>query len=235
MTDFDSVPNTDQGDLQLEVLPLFPLANVVLFPQIKVPLYIFEPRYRQMIEAALDSSGRIGMVTAVPAQLDQMAGDPDIFPIGCAGQIESCTRRPDGTYDIALAGVDRFRVECELERPDGQLFRRARTAILVDDLIESDADVVRDLRARVHDRYGELLARVAPQYLERLRAHDFSKISDCVYANTISVSLEVDAIEKQSLLEASSTLIRLERLLAVIDFMLAGPPPGGPGSAVSLQ
>ena len=52
---------SDRDNELIEILPLFPLANVVLFPQLRVPLYIFEPRYRQMIEAALAGNARIGI------------------------------------------------------------------------------------------------------------------------------------------------------------------------------
>ena len=235
MTGRDPDPDKDKDKERVETLPLFPLANVVLFPQLRVPLYIFEPRYRQMMEAALAGNTQIGMVTVVPDQLDNMAGDPEMFAVGCAGQIESCYTREDGTYDIALAGVARFRIEDELERPQDELFRRAKTTMLIDDTTESDATEIGGLRAQVHERYGRLIARVAPQYLEQLESHSFSQVSDTVYANTISVSLDIDSIEKQSLLEASSTLIRLERLVAVLDFKLADPLPSGPGSPASLQ
>ena len=211
----------DSSASRVELLPLFPLSNVVLFPQITVPLYIFELRYRQMIEAALAGSERIGMVTAVPEQLDEMAGDPEIFPIGCIGKIESSSKRSDGTYDIMLVGVARFRIEHEPPRTEGQLFRQAQTTLLIDDAAVSDPEALRDLREQVHDRYGRLLERLAPRYLEQFQAHDFSQVSNTIYTNTISASLDIDSIEKQSLLEASSTSSRLERLLAVLDFKLA--------------
>jgi Lon protease-like protein len=231
----DSPSTKDPEALRSEILPLFPLASVVLFPELQVPLFIFEPRYRQMVEAALAGDRLIGMVTAVPQQLDQMPGDPEVFPIGCAGRIESCNQRDDGTYNIVLAGIARFRLERELDRPEGQLFRRAQTTFLIDDTTESDAGVARQLRARVHERYGELLARTAPQYLQQLQSPTLAEISDEIYANTISLSLDIDSIEKQSLLEAPSTTIRLERLLAVLDFKLANPLPSGPANPTSIQ
>lgn len=71
-------------------LPIFPLSEVVLFPGLRVPLHIFEPRYRQMLEAALAGEPRIGMVAVLPAQVASMDGDPATFSIGCAGTIEAC-------------------------------------------------------------------------------------------------------------------------------------------------
>ena len=58
----------------LERLPLFPLANVVLFPRVKTPLHIFEPRYRQLTEHALAGERRIGMVAVRPEHLERMRG-----------------------------------------------------------------------------------------------------------------------------------------------------------------
>ena len=71
-------------------LPIFPLSNVVLFPNLQVPLHLFEPRYRQMARDALDGAGRIGMVVVRPDHVAEMASDPPIFPIGCAGTTRWC-------------------------------------------------------------------------------------------------------------------------------------------------
>lgn len=216
-------------------IPLFPLASVVLFPHLRVPLYIFEPRYRQMTEAALAGDRLIAMVTVVPDQRDAMAGDPDVYAIGCAGHIETCERRGDGTYDITLLGKHRIEIERELERPEGQLYRTAAVQILADEDAASDPSEVARLRAEVHRRYGEWLERTAPGYVERFRSTNFAAIPPSLYANSISLSLTVDPIEKQSLLEASSTRARLERLLAVLDFELAQATTRGPLNPTTLQ
>ncbi len=214
---------TDRSAEQVETLPLFPLASVALFPRVRILLHVFEPRYRQMIAIARCGTSRIGMVTAVPDQIDAMAADPAIFPIGCAGQITSCKQRTDGTYDVVLMGACRFRIERELGRAQGQLFRTAQVAILADDESEVNTREVALLRARVHQCYSKLLSRLAPSALEDFHSRGLASIPDEVYANTISLSLNLDSVEKQSLLEASSTMIRLERLLAVLAFKLADP------------
>lgn len=226
---------TDQGAERVEFLPIFPLDSVVLFPRVRVPLYIFEPRYRQMTEAALGGSGRIGMVTVVPEQVDLIGHDPELFPIGCAGQIKSSKKRGDGTYDILLEGVFRFRIEREIDRPEGQLYREAQVAILPDDESEPTGPEIQQLRTQVHQRYDRLLERIAPEHLEHFRSMGFDTMPHAVYANTISVSLSIDTVEKQSLLESSSTLVRLERLLAVLEFKLAEPLSRGPSNPASIQ
>jgi Lon protease-like protein len=226
---------TGRSAERVEFLPVFPLASVVLFPHVRVPLYIFEPRYRQMIEAALHGAGRIGMVTVLPDQVDLIGGDPEIFQIGCAGRIESCKKRGDGTYDILLLGESRFRVEREIDPPDGQLYREAQVAILPDESSVPPGSEIDGLRNQVHQYYDQLIERIAPEHLEQFRSMGFDVMPHAVYANTVSASLNIDAAEKQSLLESASTTIRLERLLAVLEFKLAESSTAGPSSPTTVQ
>ena len=109
-----------------ELIPLFPLSNVVLFPHIHCPLHIFEARYQQMIAAALSGARRIGMVTVLPEHQTEMGGDPPLFSIGCIGTIEQSRRRDDGRYDIVLLGAERFRIVEEIPRDAERLYRLAR-------------------------------------------------------------------------------------------------------------
>lgn len=88
----------------IESLALFPLSDVVLLPEVSVPLYVFEPRYRQMTRDALAGGHQIGMVTVRPDSVSAMAGNPPVFEIGCLGRIANAQARPDGTYQILLLG-----------------------------------------------------------------------------------------------------------------------------------
>ena len=111
-------------------IPIFPLANVVLFPKLRVPLYIFEPRYRQMTREALDGARRIGMVTVRPDHIEDTAGDPPIFSIGCEGRIVQSELLADGGYNVVLLGARRFEILSE-QLPDGdRLYRTAEVALL---------------------------------------------------------------------------------------------------------
>ncbi len=89
---------------QIDSLALFPLSDVVLLPEVSVPLYIFEPRYRQMTRDALAGTQQIGMVTVRPDSLAEIAGNPPIFEVGCLGRIAHAQERPDGTFQILLIG-----------------------------------------------------------------------------------------------------------------------------------
>src|SRR5881296_1532002 len=93
-----------------DLLPLFPLPNVVLFPNVFLPLHIFEPRYREMVADALAGERVIGMVLLKPGWEHTYHESPPVYPIGCSGVISHDERLPDGRYDIVLHGLDRFRV-----------------------------------------------------------------------------------------------------------------------------
>src|SRR3990172_1005369 len=111
-----------------EEIALFPLSSIVLFPRVRTPLHVFEPRYRQMTEHALAGDHRIGMVMVHPDHAAEMAGDPPLYPIGCAGIISQAQRFPDGRFLVVLEGVWRFRIAEELPRPPRLLYRMERSA-----------------------------------------------------------------------------------------------------------
>ena len=84
-----------------DLLPLFPLPSVVLFPGVFLPLHIFEPRYREMVADALQADRLIGMVLLREGWNDDYEGRPPVYDVGCSGVITMPTvsaRRPsDGT------------------------------------------------------------------------------------------------------------------------------------------
>jgi len=94
-------------------IPIFPLPNVVLFPNVFLPLHIFEPRYRAMVKDALASDRIIGMVLLRPGFEPNYAGRPPVYPIGCAGLITHSEPLPDGRFNIVLRGLEKFRVTAE--------------------------------------------------------------------------------------------------------------------------
>ena len=79
-----------------DLLPLFPLPNVVLFPNVFLPLHIFEPRYREMVADALADDRMIGMVLLRPGWEHDYEGRPPIYPVGTSGLITNVERLPDG-------------------------------------------------------------------------------------------------------------------------------------------
>ena len=103
-------------------IPLFPLPNVVLFPNVFLPLHIFEPRYRAMTADALQGDRIIGMALLRPGYETEYDGRPAIYDIGCAGVITHSQPLADGRYDVVLRGIEKFRIRSEdHSRPEAVL------------------------------------------------------------------------------------------------------------------
>lgn len=149
----DAWPPPDQPVPQM-VVPLFPLPNAWLFPGAVVPLHVFEPRYRQMVEDSLDGPGRL-VLAAVPEQHhDQMEGAPPVHMVAGLGEIGRHQRLDDGRYMILLVGLARVLVQ---EVPSDKLYRMVRVEPLEEVLPAGSQveDLTDELRAAIRERLGE--------------------------------------------------------------------------------
>jgi Lon protease-like protein len=207
----------------LDALPLFPLSDVVLLPQVSVPLYIFEPRYRQMTRDALAGDRQIGMVAVQPSAIASMQGDPLIFDVGCVGRIAHCEERPDGTFQLLLMGDHRFRIQQELTRPAEQLYRTARVELLDD--VEPDGEVesarLEASRSQLLELLSQIVSRARPHETTGDRVEAFAKLESARLINALAQSIAFDPIERQQLLEANSIESRFEIMVDLLRFRLA--------------
>ena len=214
---------------QIDSLALFPLADVVLLPEVAVPLYIFEPRYRQMTRDALDGAHQIGMVAVRPDSVAGMAGDPRIFEIGCVGQIAHAQERPDGTFQIMLEGSQRFRILEEAPREEGRLYRSARVALLEDIAPSTDEEHKHMVRVRgeMLTLLEELIRRTGSSEDPEHALETFAQFESARLVNALTQSIAFSPIEKQQLLEADSLTRRCETMAELLRFRLADTGMGG--------
>lgn len=210
----------------IESLALFPLSDVVLLPDVSVPLFIFEPRYRQMTRDVLAGAHQIGMVAVRPDSVGAMAGDPPIFKIGCLGRITHAQQQPDGTFQIMLVGESRFRILEEEDRaklrPD-QLYRSARVELLLDPSPTTPSEHAEMARSRTELlELLERLIRRASEVDDPARTVDaFRKLESSLLVNTLTQSIGFSPIERQQLLEAESVLGRFQTMQELLRFRLA--------------
>lgn len=102
---------TFSSSVAVRELPLFPLSEVVLFPGSQLPLQIFEPRYRIMMNTILQSDGRFGVLMVDPTQ-------GRIANVGCCAEVVQHQRLPDDRFKVLTLGQQRFRVlEYVREKP----------------------------------------------------------------------------------------------------------------------
>jgi len=204
--------------LDRKILPLFPLSNVVLFPGVRAPLHIFEPRYRQMTAAALKADRWIGMVAVHPEHVHEMGGNPRLFSVGCAGVITESEPLKDGRYNIVLLGTDRFRIRHELPMAPGRLHRVAEVELLDDPFEVGERPRVMALRGRVIELFTRLARLGAAAQNSELTPELFEDVDPVMLANTLCQLLALPGAEKQGLLECHGVRERLERLASVLEF-----------------
>jgi Lon protease-like protein len=191
-------------------IPLFPLPNVVLFPSVFLPLHIFEPRYRQMVENALDGDRIIGMVLLQPGDDSDSDGRPAVYAVGCAGLITHVERLADGRFNIVLRGLERFRILEEEPASTVTLYRRAMIAPLT----EPEGTPSDRLRAERQKLEAMLTPLLNGSPAERgLPAN----MPDEDLINALSQYLALDPIEKQALLERDGPLARCQSLAELLE------------------
>ena len=193
-----------------DLLPLFPLPNVVLFPNVFLPLHIFEPRYREMVGDALAGDRLIGMVLLKPGWERDYEGRPPIYRIGCSGVITHAEQTPDGRYNLVLRGLDRFRV---VEEDDELPYRRAIVEPAPEGpLVGKDREAVHSFRAKLES----ILSR-------HVRASD-GKIPKAMpdedLVNALAQYLDLEPLEKQALLEEPGVRSRAEALVELLEMKL---------------
>jgi hypothetical protein len=189
-------------------IPIFPLPNVVLFPNVFLPLHIFEPRYRQMVAEALTGDRIIGMVLLRPGWEGNYEGRPPVYPIGCAGLITHAEPLPDGRYNIVLRGLEKFRI---LDEQPGREYRIARVQTLMEEINDEERASMRNERRRLE-------ALLVPQPEGRgCDAKVPPSMPDEDLVNALAQYLELEPVEKQALLEREGLLARCRSLIELLE------------------
>jgi Lon protease-like protein len=185
------------------LLPLFPLPNIVFFPQTRLPLHVFEPRYRQMITDVLAGESRFGIVLLRPGWEADYFGAPPVFECGTIATVETAVPLEDGRYNIVVRGDLRFRIVDEVSK---EPYRTARVAI--------EPDVPHTDEKAYAQR--EWLADVSRQYLKYLpdqtAVPEIETVTLEALANALIMSLNLDLEEKQRLLEVNDVIARAEEV-----------------------
>jgi hypothetical protein len=217
-------------------IPLFPLPQVVLFPRTTVPLYIFEPRYRQMTRDALAGvHRRIGMVSIPEAHWHEMEDAPPVADIACEGEIVGAERNEDGTYQILLRGTRIVRILSELPPEGTRSYRRARVATRPDVIVDGDLEALRSARGQLFVLLSELVRRTVPEHAGQFGSDRFKDIDDVQLVNTLAQAMELTPRDKQQLLEVDRVRDRQRMLCDLMRFRIAEIDAGAPGGSSQVH
>ena len=184
---------------------LFPLPNLVLFPQVMQPLHIFEPRYRQMTADALAGDRFIAIVLPRP---DDESDKPALHDVACLGRIMAEQKLDDGRFNILLRGLARVRIHREIA--SDKLYRLAACKLLDEVELADDSQ---------EKHWRRTLIAKAPTWFPSQTdvVEQFGKLlhSDLglgVLCDILTFALPLDAEFKQALLEELTVETRLQVL-----------------------
>ena len=192
-------------------IPIFPLPNVVLFPNVFLPLHIFEPRYREMVRDALNGDRLIGMVLLRNGLEQHSAETPPVYPIGCSGLITHVERLPTGRYNIVLRGFEKFRV---LDEDHRRVYRLARVDSIAEPLNTDQRSQLQAERAKLEVVLERRLVAAGSES----RVPREMPADDLV--NALAQYLEFEPIEKQALLQREGALDRCIALIELLEMKL---------------
>ena len=194
------------SDFSVRELPLFPLPDVVLFPQQLLPLHIFESRYRMLLQSVLESDKRFGIVRINP-QTGAMA------EVGCCAEVLQHQTTEDGRSYIVSLGQQRFRLlNITRETP----YRTAMVSWIEDAPIQ-DQDSLNTLHKQVHSALTDVVSLTAKLQTREVELPEDLPELPRELSFWIGAHLDQAADEQQSLLELTDTVERLQRQFDMLD------------------
>ena len=200
-------------------LPLFPLPGTVLFPKMRLPLHIFEAKYRRMVRDAVDQKLPIAMGNLKPEEAP-FDGVPAIYPIVGVGVIDKFRELPDGRFLLELIGQARVRViqENETKLP----YRTIQAELVPDVAVEPRAGerAVGTMRSLL-----VLMRKNAPDVASALAEVVSGRTSPGDLADAIAGILQTDAQLRQSWLEETDPLVRFASVTDLISTLLVQSQP----------
>ena len=195
------------SDFSVRELPLFPLPDVVLFPQQLLPLHIFESRYRMLLQTVLETDKRFGIVRINP-------DNGEMAEIGCCAEVLQHQTTEDGRSYIVTLGQQRFRVlNITRETP----FRSAMVSWMEDEPVADHAEL-NTLRDKVSSALHDVFSLTAKLQGREPELPD--DLPELPRELSFWIGAHLDnraAPEQQTLLELSDTTERLERQFEMLD------------------
>lgn len=192
------------------------LPSATLFPQALLPLYIFEPRYRRMLEAALHSNRMFVVAMRRPGLSREIP-----FHIAGLGVIRVCVQNDDGSSHLILQGVTRVELGATVRRKPFRVSRIRPLPTPARDSVTIDA-----LMAKVRDLVSERIEQELPSLESASKVISVKEVVSCLeklndpdrVADLVSWSLLRGAAERQTILETIEVEARLKHL---IHFLMA--------------
>jgi ATP-dependent Lon protease len=198
---------------QLQVMPVLPLRDVVVYPYMVIPLFVGREKSILALEAAMEENKRILLAAQKNASQDEPDAE-DLYKIGTIANILQLLKLPDGTIKVLVEGSERARILHLMGTDD--YFKAQITKVESPDsaqIDEREAEVLMRSIMAQFDQYDKNNKKVPPEILSSLSSiDDPGRLADTIAAH---MSLKIE--EKQKILEIINLRERLEHLIGLME------------------
>ena len=208
---------------------VFPLPNLVMFPHVMQALHIFEPRYREMFEEAIEDDRLVALGLLAPGWEQHYEDRPEMHTTACLCRIATHQRTPQGTYNVLLLGVRRLRLIREL--PPEKPYRVFESEMLDDAApLDAAAGAATALQRQLLAAFKRAMPKI-PQAYEQLDQLLGSQITLGMLTDIVSYTIDLDLECKMRLLAECDVFRRTRLLMEAIESRGSGSngrvfPPG---------
>ena len=202
--------SSESSDATLDSLPLLPLRDVVVYPEIVQPLFVGRPKSIKALETAMAADKKVLLVAQRNAG-DDDPGEAELFSIGTVATILQLIRLPDGTVKVLVEGLERAKIK-SLSFDDDQA-SAVVTTLHGEPLETKEAVALSHSLLAQFDHYVQLSKKIPPEVMSSISSIDQPGRQVDTIASHMALQLE----EKQNLLELASLQARIEHLMALIE------------------
>ena len=192
------------------VFPVLPLRDVIVFPNMVIPLFVGREKSIKSLEVAMEANKQIMLVAQKTADLDDPK-DKDVYRFGTLATILQLLKLPDGTIKVLVEGSNRAEIQGEIY---GDSYFEAKVQ-LIDESIFDDREIEILSRSVIDsfDQYVKLNKKIAPEVMTSLSGIDEpSRLAD-----TIAAHMVLKMEEKQAILEINDVKERIEHIISLIE------------------
>jgi ATP-dependent Lon protease len=204
-------PPTEQPTSPESVIPVLPLRDVVVYPHMVIPLFVGRDKSIVALDRAMKDNKQVLLVAQKDPEVDDPAFD-DLYRVGTLSNILQLLKLPDGTVKVLVEGAQRS-IVTGYRMADRHVVAEVERMTEEVSLGEQEVDVLVRTAVTTFDQYVKLNKRIPPEVVNSLAGiDDASRLSD-----TIAAHMTIKLDEKQTILETSDIVKRLEKLISLME------------------
>lgn len=201
----------NQKQVVAEILPVLPLRDVVVYPNMVIPLFVGRDRSMKALDLAMESDKRIVLLAQKSPDIDDPTGD-DIYHVGTIATIIQLLKLPDGTIKVLVEGTQRISAS-EIGLRDEILMAKVNMLEPIASKEAKELEVAQRTLMNLFEQYVKSNRKLPPELLSNL-----SGIEDSGrFADTVSAHLSIRLPDKQKLLETLSIDDRIDMLIGLVE------------------